>query len=94
MLVSVRKPSFNALAMNLDHTRPLAFLWPLEGTATALCGDCNSKKSDKPPASFYDAAELKRLAGITTISLAELQDPSPKRRRGSPLAEVGLIQFF
>jgi hypothetical protein len=35
--------------MNLDHTRPLALLWPLDETATALCGSCNSEKRDRPP---------------------------------------------
>ena len=32
--------------MNLDHTRPLAMLWPLDQHATCLCKDCNSEKRD------------------------------------------------
>lgn len=63
--------------MNLDHTRPLALLWPLDETATALCRDCNSSKSDQAPLDFYDKEKLEKLSRITGISLAELQDPSP-----------------
>jgi hypothetical protein len=72
-------PLPKARDMALDHTRPLALLWPLDGTATALCGSCNSEKRDRPPAQFYDPQELKRLAKITMIPLAELLDPSPNR---------------
>ncbi|UTI65883.1 hypothetical protein NBH00_06630 [Paraconexibacter antarcticus] len=64
-------------AMHLDHTRPLALLWPLDETATCLCATHNSAKRDRPPSEFYDADELVRLADITGIPLEELQDPSP-----------------
>lgn len=63
--------------MHLDHTRPLALLWPLDETATCLCATHNSAKRDRPPSEFYDADELGRLAEITGIPLEELHDPSP-----------------
>ena len=64
--------------MCLDHTRPLALLWPLDGTATALCGQCNSAKRDRYPTDFYkDAEKLEALAGLTGIPLDELQNPQP-----------------
>jgi hypothetical protein len=64
--------------MHLDHTRPLALLWPLDETATALCGPCNSSKSDRFPSEFYELPEvLERLSSITGISLIELENPTP-----------------
>lgn len=63
--------------MHLDHTRPLALLWPLDGSATALCPTHNSEKRDRPPTDYYDEAELTRLAAITEIPLADLLDPRP-----------------
>jgi hypothetical protein len=63
--------------MHLDHTRPLALLWPLDGTATALCGDCNSAKRDRPPVEFYEPEELEKLSSITGIALEELKNPTP-----------------
>jgi hypothetical protein len=66
-----------AREMNLDHTRPLALLWPLDLTATALCSDCNSEKRDRAPVDFYTAQELHRLATITGISIEQLRSPAP-----------------
>lgn len=63
--------------MHLDHTRPLALLWPLDERATCLCVTHNSAKRDRPPSEFYDDDELGRLADITGISADELRDPSP-----------------
>lgn len=63
--------------MHLDHTRPLALLWPLDEHATALCGDHNSSKRDRPPGEFYTKAELKRLAKICRLPLSQLENPSP-----------------
>ncbi len=63
--------------MHLDHTRPLALLWPLDETATCLCATHNSAKRDRPPSEFYDHNELSRLAESTGIPLDELRDPSP-----------------
>lgn len=67
-----------AREMHLDHTRPLAFLWPLDGTATALCGSCNSQKRDRTPAAFYvKPGQLLQLSIVTKIPLPELESPTP-----------------
>lgn len=64
--------------MHLDHTRPLALLWPLDGTATCLCGPCNSEKRDRPPATFYTKpGQLEKLSEITGIPLAKIKKPNP-----------------
>jgi hypothetical protein len=63
--------------MNLDHTRPLALLWPLDSTATALCGSCNSEKRDRAPVDFYSEDELIKLVEITGIPHDELTDTLP-----------------
>ena len=63
--------------MHLDHTRPLALLWPLDGTATALCGSCNSEKRDRAPSDFYTPAKLAALAKITSIPLDDLAKTHP-----------------
>ncbi len=63
--------------MHLDHTRPLALLWPLGGTATALCGNCNSQKRDRAPADFYTENKLLQLSQIVGLPPEELADPSP-----------------
>lgn len=70
-------PLAEARDMHLDHTRPLALLWPLDGTATALCATHNSEKRDRPPVDYYSGEELERLSAITGIDLGELKDPSP-----------------
>ncbi|RCK03622.1 hypothetical protein TH5_24465 [Thalassospira xianhensis MCCC 1A02616] len=68
----------NARAMHLDHTRPLAYLWPLDETATALCKSCNSQKRDRMPTDFYvKHGQLEALAQKTGISLEELKNPKP-----------------
>lgn len=58
--------------MDLDHTLPLSFLWPLDDSATCLCKSCNSAKSDMFPIDFYSNAELKILSKITGLSLKHL----------------------
>lgn len=63
--------------MHLDHTRPLALLWPLDETATALCAECNSAKRDRAPSEFYSAPEIEELSNITGLSVAELNNPGP-----------------
>jgi hypothetical protein len=63
--------------MHLDHTRPLALLWPLDGTATALCGSCNSEKRDRSPANFYTPAKLALLAKITGVPIIDLSRAHP-----------------
>lgn len=56
--------------MELDHTLPLNYLWPLDDTATCLCSTCNSQKHDLFPFEFaqYRApgklAELARITGL------------------------------
>ena len=54
--------------MALDHTFPIAMLWPLDLTATCLCKVCNSSKGSKFPVDFYDKTKLKKLVTITKIS--------------------------
>ena len=66
--------------MRLDHTRPLAFLWPLDETATSLCSNCNSQKSAKFPKDFYTLIEIKELSKITGLSENELNDPKPNEK--------------
>lgn len=66
--------------MHLDHTRPLADLWPLDSSATALCSSCNSQKSAKPPCEFYNDKKLKALSEITHIPFTELKNPKPNLR--------------
>lgn len=64
--------------MNLDHTRPLAFLWPLDETATALCGSCNSQKRDRMPSEFYvKPGQLEQLSTLTNIPILDLKSPRP-----------------
>jgi len=67
----------SANVMHLDHTRPLALLWPLDETATALCGSCNSQKRDRYPADFYSDEALRVLSEVTGLKLRELKDPAP-----------------
>lgn len=57
----------------LDHTRPLAYLWPIDEYATCLCAACNNEKKEKFPVDFYKSQELKRLSEITNLPLAELK---------------------
>jgi hypothetical protein len=73
--------------MALDHTRPLALLWPLDGGATALCPTHNSEKRDRPPVDYYSTEELERLSEITGIGLEELTDPGPNIGAISSLGE-------
>jgi hypothetical protein len=70
----------SARAMHLDHTRPLALLWPLDGSATALCGPCNSEKRDRTPADFYTPEKLAALATITRIPIDELRSARPNEQ--------------
>lgn len=55
--------------MDLDHTMPLAYLWPLDIHATCLCSSCNSKKSDLFPVEFYDKDHLIQLSKITKLPI-------------------------
>lgn len=74
------KPILKRKDMHLDHTRPLAMLWPLDETATCLCAACNSSKRDRFPADFYDQEQLTRLSEMTGIALSDLSNPGPNIR--------------
>jgi len=82
-----------ANSMNLDHTRPLALLWPLDDTATALCKDCNTEKRDRPPVEYYSDEELRKLSKITGLDYDDLKDPSPNLE-ALALLEKQLDWFF
>jgi len=71
--------------MNLDHTRPLALLWPLDESATCLCGSCNSQKRDRSPVEFYSEEKILKLSEITGIPAEELLVPGPN------MEAVGLL---
>jgi hypothetical protein len=58
--------------VQLDHTRPMAYLWPIDSHATCLCADCNNHKKDRFPVDVYSGDELKRLSGITGLSVEDL----------------------
>ncbi len=58
--------------MALDHTMPLAYLYRLDETATCLCSNHNSQKSDHFPIDYYSEEELIRLSSITGLSLEQL----------------------
>lgn len=61
--------------MDLDHTLPLAYLWPLDKTATCLCSPCNASKSAKFPFEFEkyrETGKLERLAELTGIDKQQL----------------------
>jgi hypothetical protein len=72
-------PIPTARDMHLDHTRPLALLWPLDQSGTCLCGSCNSQKRDRSPSEFYDESQIKRLADKTGIPVEELETPGPNK---------------
>lgn len=57
----------------LDHTRPLAYLWPIDVHATCLCAGCNNEKKEKFPVDFYKPQELERLSEIIELPLRELK---------------------
>lgn len=63
--------------MHLDHTMPLAYLYPLDETATCLCSEHNSKKRDHFPIDFYTEEELLELEKITGLSYDILHSKKP-----------------
>jgi len=76
----------------LDHTRPMAYLWPIDNHATCLCSECNNHKKDRFPVDVYSREELKRLSGITHLSVKEL---SKKELNRTELARIlGDIELF
>ena len=65
--------------MDLDHTMPLAGLYPLDETATCLCPSCNSSKSDLYPLDFYSSEKLLELGKITGIPISLLNSRRPNQ---------------
>jgi hypothetical protein len=57
----------------LDHTRPLAYLWPLDRYATCLCSGCNNNKKDSFPIDYYNNNKLKQLSNITGLEIKDLR---------------------
>jgi hypothetical protein len=55
--------------MHLDHTMPLAYLYPLDEHATCLCATCNNSKSDSFPVNFYTNEQLLDLSKITGLPI-------------------------
>lgn len=58
--------------VQLDHTRPFAYLWPIDEYSTCLCADCNGFKRERFPVDVYTERELKRLSAITGLAYTEL----------------------
>ena len=58
--------------VQLDHTRPFAYLWPIDIHATCLCAEHNNLKKDKFPVDFYSTEQLKKLSSICGLSLKKL----------------------
>lgn len=56
----------------LDHTRPLAYLWPIDEHATCLCAEHNNQKKEKFPIDFYSEDQLKKLSEIIGLSYEDL----------------------
>lgn len=59
--------------VQLDHTRPLAYLWPIDQHATCLCAVHNNEKREKFPSDFYSEQQLQRLSKICGLSMKQLQ---------------------
>lgn len=62
--------------VQLDHTRPMAYLWPIDQYATCLCPEHNNLKKAKFPVEFYNDSQLERLSEITGLPLEELKSRS------------------
>jgi hypothetical protein len=62
--------------VQLDHTRPLAYLWPIDEHATCLCAEHNNHKKDRFPVDFYTEDQLVKLSDITGMALDELKEKS------------------
>lgn len=62
--------------MHLDHTMPLAYLYRLDESATCLCAQHNSQKSDHFPVEYYTKKELTKLSEITGLSMKVLNSSS------------------
>lgn len=80
-------------AMELDHTFPLVFLYNLDESATCLCKNCNSSKSDSFPVDFYTQDELVELSTLTKIPLEDLKSKKPNQKVINLLYQ-NIIWFF
>jgi hypothetical protein len=58
--------------VHLDHTRPMAYLYPIDEHATCLCAVCNNYKTDRFPVDAYTSMQLKELSKVTGLSLEQL----------------------
>jgi hypothetical protein len=79
--------------MNLDHTMPLSYLYPLDETATCLCATCNGAKSDIFPIDFYTAEQIEELAWITGIEINLLQSKKANQKIVDLIA-ANIVWFF
>jgi hypothetical protein len=59
--------------VQLDHTRPLAYLWPIDEHATCLCTEHNNQKKEKFPVDFYSDEQLRELAATCGLPYGELR---------------------
>lgn len=78
--------------MDLDHTMPLVYLWPLGETATCLCSSCNAQKHDLFPFEFLpylQPGKLEELADLTGLDLELIAEPV---KRANPEAVARLRQ--
>lgn len=71
--------------VQLDHTRPLAYLWPIDKHATCLCATHNNEKKEKFPVDFYTDKQLRALSRICGLSYEEL---CKKELNGTELQRV------
>jgi hypothetical protein len=62
--------------VELDHTRPIAYLWPIDEFATCLCATCNNLKKDRFPVDVYTDGQLRDLARITGLPYEALTQRS------------------
>ncbi|MET9830548.1 hypothetical protein ABZ078_14775 [Streptomyces sp. NPDC006385] len=58
--------------VQLDHTRPLAYLWPIDEHATCLCAECNNNKKDRFPVDYYSDSQLRDLSHICGLPYENL----------------------
>jgi hypothetical protein len=59
--------------VRIDHTRPMAYLWPIDQYATCLCEPCNNYKRERFPVDVYTDDQLRELSAITGLPVAELR---------------------
>lgn len=80
--------------MHLDHTMPLAYLYRLDETATCLCAEHNSQKSDMFPADYYTPDELVRLSKITGLSMETLSSSKQVNMEVVEKLRDNIVWFF